>query len=89
MDESLQHYMLLHGNLVALASELDNYPTEDGDAYADLDRFPDQIMRKDCLDDMLPYDERALPRPPLIPPCAECMQSKVPLPPFVNPLPSH
>lgn len=73
----MQHYLVLQGNLVALASELDNYPTEETDAFAGLDIFPDQIMRKDCLHELLPFEERSLPRPPIIPPCTECMANNL------------
>eukprot|EP00981_Chlorochromonas_danica_P015561 scaffold13271_cov179-Ochromonas_danica.AAC.4 len=113
LDECMQHYMILQGNLIALASELDNYPTEDCDAYAhlmmppsssssspsaatagviqfqpqpssstssststSLNPFPDAIMRKDCLDELLPFEERSLPSPPIIPSCSQCAAKK-------------
>lgn len=89
LDEALQHYLVLQGNLVALASELDNYPIEELDPFSDLDKFPDAFMRKDCLDDMLPFEERALPRPPILPPCVDCARHQVGILPQANicPLP--
>jgi hypothetical protein len=73
----VQHYLVLQGNLVAIASELDNYPTEETDAYAHLGEFPDKIMRKDCLDELFPFEERSFPSPPIMPACIECVQAKV------------
>jgi hypothetical protein len=75
----MQHYLVLQSNLVAISSELDNYPTEETDAYNNLNIFPDAIMRKDCLEDLLPFEERTLPRPPIIPACADCAVRNVSL----------
>lgn len=58
LDDSLHHYNILQNNLILLATELDNYPPSDIDLYSDfiirLNVFPDEIMRKDILDDLLP-----------------------------------
>lgn len=77
LDDCIQHYGVLQNNLVSLATELDNYPTEDHDAYEGLHLFPDEIMRQDVLDEFLPFEERQLPVPPLIPACDQCKQNNV------------
>ena len=65
-------------NLVALAEELDNFPAGDVNPYETLHSFPDEIMRKDVLDDLQPYGSRPLPRPPLVPSCQKCATDQVP-----------
>jgi hypothetical protein len=77
LDDCMQQYKVLHHNLVSLAHELDNIPTEDSDAYQFIDGFPDEIMRLDPLDDLLPLEEKNLPKLPLIPPCPRCHQLQV------------
>ena len=34
--------------------------------------LPDEIMRKDVLEDLVPHNTRVLPKPPLAPPCWSC-----------------
>lgn len=72
LDDCIQHYSVLHSNLVSIANELDNIPTDEHDAYEHIDVFPDEIMRRDVLEELQPFEDRALPRPPLIPPCDQC-----------------
>lgn len=56
LDDCVKHYGILQSNLMSLSRELDNYPPCDVDLYSDviLNRglFPDEIMRKDILDDL-------------------------------------
>jgi hypothetical protein len=73
----MQHYAILQANLVSLATHLDNFPAEERDPYTTLDMFPDEIMRKDLLEDFRPSGSRSLPKAPIIPACAECMSKKV------------
>jgi hypothetical protein len=77
LEDCIKHYTVLQGNLVAFALELDNYPTNNSDAYESLNSFPDEIMRKDILEDLQPHGSRKLPEPPLIPPCMACSKQKV------------
>lgn len=77
LDDCMQQYLTLQNNLVAMAAELDNFPTEDSDAYAMLHTLPDRVMRKDILDDFLPFEERILPPIPLIPECSTCHNNQV------------
>lgn len=73
----MQHYAILQANLVSLATHLDNFPAEENDPYTKLDIFPDEIMRKDLLEDFRPAGSKPLPQPPVIPPCADCIAKKV------------
>ena len=73
LDDCARHYCILQNNLVALAKDLDNIPGE-GDPYTSVLQFPDEIMRKDVLDDLLPHDARQIPDPPLVPPCTACAE---------------
>lgn len=72
IQDCLQHFATLQENIVSMANELDNFPTEDSDAYKNLDVFPDRIMRDDALDKFLPFEKRNLPPSPLIAACAYC-----------------
>lgn len=73
LNDCMQHYAILQANLVALATELDNFPAEEFDPYAKLNIFPDDILRKDVLEDLRPPGYRTLPSPPIVPACYECM----------------
>jgi hypothetical protein len=77
LDDCIQHYTVLQNNLVQLATELDNYPTEENDPYEDLNIFPDEIMRKDILENYLTIEEKASLQSPLIPACELCCQNNV------------
>ncbi len=77
LDDCIRHYSVLQANLVAFATELDNFPTSNSDAYESLCSFPDEIMRKDILEDLQPHGSRKLPDPPLVPPCVACSLRKV------------
>jgi len=63
--------------LVSLAEELDNFPAGDTDPYEALYSFPDEIMRKDVLEELQPYVSRPLPRPPVVPACSHCAANNV------------
>jgi hypothetical protein len=73
LNDCMQHYAILQANLVSLATDLDNFPADEYDPYSKIDLFPDEIMRKDVLEDLRPPGTRSLPDPPLVPPCAECL----------------
>lgn len=73
----MQHYAILQANLVALANDLDNYPADENDPYASLSLFPDEIMRRDVLEDLQPVGTKVLPKPPIVPACADCLSKKV------------
>ena len=51
MNDSINHYVNLQKNLVALATELDNYPS-DIFPYDELASFPDIFMPKNILEEM-------------------------------------
>ena len=72
INDCLSHYLLLQNNLIALGDELDNYPAGETDPYDDILSLPDEIMRKDVLEDLVPHNSRVLPKPPLAPPCWSC-----------------
>jgi hypothetical protein len=77
ISDCAQFYSLLHKNLMSLAHELDNYPTIEQDAFASLHVFPDEIMRRDILDDIRPAGDIVLPKLPILPPCSDCVKNKV------------
>ncbi|KAJ1429314.1 hypothetical protein B484DRAFT_396448 [Ochromonadaceae sp. CCMP2298] len=72
LEDCMAHYSILHANLVGLATELDNFPGAEEDPYRFLQALPDQVMRKDLLEDLQPASKNTTPRPQ-IPPCAECL----------------
>jgi hypothetical protein len=73
LNDCMQHYAILQANLVSLATDLDNFPADEYDPYSKIDLFPDEVMRKDVLEDLRPPGTRQLPDPPLVPPCTECL----------------
>lgn len=77
LDDCLSHYLILQNNLITLGDELDNYPAGVTDPYEEILLLPDEIMRKDVLDDLLPHDSRVLPKPPPAPPCWSCAAMNV------------
>lgn len=77
LDDCVKHFSVLHSNLVSLALELDNFPSSNTDPYEALYSFPDEIMRKDVLEDLQPHDARTLPKAPPIPPCQRCAMLQV------------
>ena len=78
MDDCIQHYSILHKNIISLALALDNFPAGEHNRlpYHDINKFPDEIMRKDILDELRPLGQTKLPQAPLIPPCADCSSKK-------------
>lgn len=76
-EDIINHYSILHANLIKLASEIDNFPISDSDAYSALIAFPDEIMRKDILEDLMPHGSRDLPKAPIIPACQVCEDHNV------------
>lgn len=67
-----RHYPVLHNNVVRMALALDNYPTGLKDPHDALKLFPDDIMRKDVLDELQPPGQTALPKAPPPPACPKC-----------------
>lgn len=72
-----RHYSVLHRNIVSMAQALDNYPTSIKDPRDTVHLFPDDIMRKDVLDELQPPGQTALPKAPPPPPCSKCAALKV------------
>lgn len=74
MDDCIQHYSILHKNIISLALALDNFPAGEHSRlpYKDINKFPDEIMRKDILDELRPLGQTKLPQAPAIPACLEC-----------------
>lgn len=56
---------------------LDNYPAENLDPYETLTSFPDEIMRKDVLDELQPPGDTVIPKAPLPPRCQKCAEQNV------------
>lgn len=79
MEDCIQHYSILHKNIISLALALDNFPAGEHSRmpYHDINKFPDEIMRKDILDELRPLGQTKLPQAPLIPACLECSNNKL------------
>ena len=81
LEDSMQLFSLLFNNLVSMATELDNYPYGDTDPYSTITKYPDEIMRRDILDTLLPSGANTnLPLPnkvPLPPACQKCACQKI------------
>ncbi len=75
--DSIKHYSILHKNLVSLALALDNFPGGETRPYEEIKKFPDEIMRRDIMDELQHPEDLVLPTPPLVPSCAICVQQKV------------
>ena len=60
-----------------MAQALDNYPTSIKDPHETVKLFPDDIMRKDVLDELQPPGQTPLPKAPPAPPCSRCAVQKV------------
>ena len=60
-----------------MAMALDNYPAEDADPYDSINIFPDEIMRKDILDELQPPGHSVVPKEPLPPRCHKCAELQV------------
>lgn len=73
-------YGNLQKNLVALGKELDNYPPSDIDLFKEIDNFPDELMRKDILQELQSFNDTNVYCPSLIIPssCRECAKKKIP-----------
>jgi hypothetical protein len=83
IDDSIKHYTLLHKNLVSLALALDNFPGDGIKPYEEIQKFPDEIMRRDVMDELHHSAENiTLPTPPPLPPCTACAEQQVPIPPL-------
>lgn len=78
MEDCIQHYSILHKNIISLALALDNFPAGEHSRmpYRDINKFPDEIMRKDILDELRPLGQTKLPKAPLVPVCVECSSKK-------------
>jgi len=77
LDECVKHYSLLQSNLISLALEVDNYPIDDDDPRETLKAFPDEIMRKDVLDNLRSSAQLETPQAPLQPACSACAASRI------------
>eukprot|EP00607_Mallomonas_marina_P010132 CAMPEP_0182419234 /NCGR_PEP_ID=MMETSP1167-20130531/3664_1 /TAXON_ID=2988 /ORGANISM="Mallomonas Sp, Strain CCMP3275" /LENGTH=503 /DNA_ID=CAMNT_0024593981 /DNA_START=154 /DNA_END=1662 /DNA_ORIENTATION=+ len=77
LNDCFQQYSILQKNLVSLALALDNYPADDSDPYELINVFPDEIMRKDILDEFRPAGHTQVPKAPLPPPCQKCASQNV------------
>lgn len=71
-DDCVKHYNILQQNLVTLAMALDKYPHGDSDPFEAVKQFPDEIIRKDILEDFVSHEDRTTPIASLPPPCVEC-----------------
>ena len=80
LEDGMKLYSLLYNNLVSMATELDNYPYGDVDPYSTISKYPDELMRRDILDTLLPSNASTnVPLPnkaPLPPPCQKCASQK-------------
>ena len=75
---SVRHYSILHKNLVQMGLALDNYPTSPNDPHEAVKLFPDEIVRKDVLDELQPAGKNPnLPKAPLPSACQQCYAMKV------------
>ena len=77
LSDCFVHFSMLQENLVALANEVDNYPSDQKDPYDNLFSFPDEIMRKDVLDDLRPREAFIMGENGLPPPCTKCFESNL------------
>jgi hypothetical protein len=68
---------LLHKNLVSLALALDNFPGDGIKPYEEIKKFPDEIMRRDIMDELQQSEHVSLPTPPPLPSCTACAELKV------------
>eukprot|EP01041_Mallomonas_annulata_P003983 gene3983-7935_t len=76
LDDCFSQYAILQKNLVSMALALDNFPADDIDPYEANYLFPDEIMRKDVLDELRPAGHMQMPKLPLPPPCNKCASQK-------------
>ena len=67
--------IILHKNIISLALALNNFPAGKHNTlpYHVFNKFPDEIMSKDILDELRSHGQTKLP---LIPPCADCSNEK-------------
>lgn len=74
LSDCFTHYSMLQSNLISLALELDDYPVIDTfDPFESIHEYPDEIMRKDVLDDIRPRDQIPIStRNETAPPCESC-----------------
>lgn len=80
-NDCLIHYQMLQSNLLGLANEIDNYPTDDHKIYENLKSMPDTLFRSDCLDELRPkQDLRVTPGygKAELAPCYNCMTNDIP-----------
>ena len=63
-NDCLIHYQMLQSNLLGLANEIDNYPTDDHKIYENLKSMPDTLFRSDCLDELRPKQDLSRIRAP-------------------------
>ena len=78
LDECMKHYTLLQKNITTLGLEVDNFPLDVHECPEKaIEVFPDKIIRKDVLEELLTPDPDSglavLAEAPLPPPCADCI----------------
>ena len=75
VSDAFTHYSMLQANLVTLAKEVDQYPSEQSNPYENLFTFPDEIMRNDVLDELRPREAFKLGNVDVPEPCVKCAES--------------
>lgn len=73
LTDCYTHHAMLQGNLLALSRELDDVPVSGAlDPFESIDQYPDEIMRKDALDELRPREQIPTSATELPPPCEPC-----------------
>ena len=65
--------------MIALGKELDNYPPSDIELFKEIEKFPDELMRKNILQELQSFNDTNVYCPTFIIPssCRECAKKKV------------
>lgn len=91
LDRCMEHYSVLHQNLVKLAVDIDKFPTcgDEIDIYEQMSFFPDALQRNDVLNELRPVEQLKAQQEqqlgennnellkPVVPACASCAAAKV------------
>jgi hypothetical protein len=74
LSDCFTHFSTLQQNLLSLARELDDYPVVGNfDPFESIGEYPDEIMRKDVLDDLRPREQIPIStRTEMAPSCVQC-----------------
>lgn len=79
LTDCYTHHAMLQGNLLALSRELDDVPVSGAcDPFESIDQYPDEIMRKDALDELRPREQIPTTTAELPPPCEACRRQNLP-----------